>query len=191
MNVATWQGGTRFTLDDVPEPIAGPGQVVVAVETAGICGTDVHATQGLFPYKPPLVLGHRLEAAGIHLSRVVDEDVGGTEPVSRLPREPLDVGRDRHVGHDREHLASALGGQLVAGLLERGLRPRADGDADTRLQQPARDLAADPARAAGDDRRPALNSEVHAGFLRPPDAIIPPTFPANRPRPGAAPARSR
>ena len=58
MKVATWQGGMRFTLDDVPEPIAGPGQVVVAVETAGICGTDVHATQGLFPYKPPLVLGH-------------------------------------------------------------------------------------------------------------------------------------
>jgi len=58
MNVATWHGGTRFTLDEVPEPVAGPGQVVVAVEAAGICGTDVHATQGLFPYKPPLVLGH-------------------------------------------------------------------------------------------------------------------------------------
>jgi len=58
MKVATWHGGTRFTLDEVPEPVAGPGQVVVAVETAGICGTDVHATQGLFPYKPPLVLGH-------------------------------------------------------------------------------------------------------------------------------------
>jgi len=58
MKVATWHGGTRFTVDDVPEPVAGPGQVVVAVEAAGICGTDVHATQGLFPYKPPLVLGH-------------------------------------------------------------------------------------------------------------------------------------
>jgi L-iditol 2-dehydrogenase len=58
MKVATWHGGTRFTLDDVPEPVAGPGQVVVEVQTAGICGTDVHATQGLFPYKPPLVLGH-------------------------------------------------------------------------------------------------------------------------------------
>ena len=58
MKVATWHGGTRFTVDDAPEPTAGPGQVVVAVEAAGICGTDVHATQGLFPYKPPLVLGH-------------------------------------------------------------------------------------------------------------------------------------
>jgi L-iditol 2-dehydrogenase len=58
VKVATWHGGTRFTLDEAPEPVPGPGQVVVAVEAAGICGTDVHATQGLFPYKPPLVLGH-------------------------------------------------------------------------------------------------------------------------------------
>jgi len=58
MRVATWHGGTRFTIDEMPEPVAGPGQVVVEVQAAGICGTDVHATQGLFPYKPPLVLGH-------------------------------------------------------------------------------------------------------------------------------------
>ena len=58
MKAATWQGGPRFTLDEVPEPVAGPGQVVVAVQAAGICGTDIHATQGLFPWKPPLVLGH-------------------------------------------------------------------------------------------------------------------------------------
>src|SRR5256885_548517 len=58
MKVATWQGEGRFTIDAAPEPVAGPGQVVVAVHAAGICGTDVHATQGLFPWKPPLVLGH-------------------------------------------------------------------------------------------------------------------------------------
>ena len=58
MNVATWQGENRFTIDKVAEPVAGPGQVVVAVRAAGICGTDVHATQGLFPWKPPMVLGH-------------------------------------------------------------------------------------------------------------------------------------
>ena len=58
MKVATWRGGPRFTLDDVAEPVAGPGQVVVAVHTAGICGTDIHATQGLFPWTPPLVMGH-------------------------------------------------------------------------------------------------------------------------------------
>jgi L-iditol 2-dehydrogenase len=58
VKTATWRGGARFTLDDVPEPAPGPGQALVAVHAAGICGTDVHATQGLFPWTPPLVLGH-------------------------------------------------------------------------------------------------------------------------------------
>src|SRR5439155_25648161 len=58
MKVATWRGGPRFTIDEVPDVVAGPGQVVVAIHTAGICGTDIHATQGLFPWTPPLVLGH-------------------------------------------------------------------------------------------------------------------------------------
>jgi L-iditol 2-dehydrogenase len=58
MQAATGRGGTRFTLDEVPEPAAGPGEVLVAVHTAGICGSDVHAIQGLFPATPPRVLGH-------------------------------------------------------------------------------------------------------------------------------------
>ena len=58
MKVATWHGQSRFTVDVVAEPVPGPGQVLVEVRTAGICGTDVHATQGLFPWTPPLVLGH-------------------------------------------------------------------------------------------------------------------------------------
>jgi L-iditol 2-dehydrogenase len=63
MKVATWRGGDRFTLDEAPEPVAGPGQVVVDVHAAGICGTDIHATQGLFPWTPPLIMGH--EYSGI------------------------------------------------------------------------------------------------------------------------------
>ncbi|MGH7313965.1 MAG: zinc-dependent alcohol dehydrogenase [Candidatus Rokuibacteriota bacterium] len=58
MKQGTWRGGGHFTIDEVPEPVPGPGQALVAVHTAGICGTDVHATQGLFPWKPPMVLGH-------------------------------------------------------------------------------------------------------------------------------------
>lgn len=58
MKVATWRGESRFTIDEASDPAAGPGQVVVAVHAAGICGTDIHATQGLFPWTPPLVMGH-------------------------------------------------------------------------------------------------------------------------------------
>jgi len=58
MKTATWRGGSTFSIDDVPAPIPGRGQVLLDVHTAGICGTDIHATQGLFPWKPPLVMGH-------------------------------------------------------------------------------------------------------------------------------------
>jgi L-iditol 2-dehydrogenase len=58
VKTATWRGGARFTLDEIPDPAPGPGQALVAVHAAGICGTDVHATQGLFPWTPPLVMGH-------------------------------------------------------------------------------------------------------------------------------------
>lgn len=63
MRVATWRGGDRFTIDEVADPVARPGQVVVDVHTSGICGTDVHTTQGLFPRPVPMVLGH--EYSGI------------------------------------------------------------------------------------------------------------------------------
>jgi len=58
MRAATWHGDSRFTIDDLPEPTPGPGQALVAVHTAGICGSDVHAIQGLFPLTPPRVMGH-------------------------------------------------------------------------------------------------------------------------------------
>jgi L-iditol 2-dehydrogenase len=58
MKLATWRGGPKFTVDEVPEPTPGPRQAIVAVQAAGICGTDVHATQGLFPWTPPMVMGH-------------------------------------------------------------------------------------------------------------------------------------
>ena len=77
MKVATWQGEGRFTLDTAPEPVAGPGHVVVDVHAAGICGTDVHATQGLFPWKPPLVLGHEYTGVVREVGRGVAKSLVG------------------------------------------------------------------------------------------------------------------
>ena len=63
MKAMTWHGGNHFTLDDVPDPEVNPGFVVVEIDTTGICGTDVHITQGLFPSEPPAILGH--EGTGV------------------------------------------------------------------------------------------------------------------------------
>jgi len=54
-----------LVIEDRPDPIAGPGQVVVRVEASGICHTDIHAAHGDWPITPtpPFVPGH--EGVGI------------------------------------------------------------------------------------------------------------------------------
>ena len=48
---------------DAPDPVPGSGEVLVAVEAVGICGSDMHAYHGQDARRPaPLILGH--EAAG-------------------------------------------------------------------------------------------------------------------------------
>ena len=42
---------------DVPDPVAGPGEVVIAVEACGLCGSDVHAIENGMT-QPGQVLGH-------------------------------------------------------------------------------------------------------------------------------------
>ena len=51
-----------LTVKSVPKPKPGPGEVLIAVRHAGVCGTDLHIAdwdhwaQGRI--KPPLVVGH-------------------------------------------------------------------------------------------------------------------------------------
>lgn len=50
-------------LEDVPLPELGPDEVRVRVRAAGICGTELHFLEGLYPpAKVPMILGH--EVAG-------------------------------------------------------------------------------------------------------------------------------
>ncbi len=51
-------------LVDVPTPVPGPGEVLVRVHAAGVCGTDLHILDGMIKPDPyPMTLGH--EAAGV------------------------------------------------------------------------------------------------------------------------------
>jgi propanol-preferring alcohol dehydrogenase len=54
-----------LTVEEVPKPQAGPGEVVVRIETSGLCHTDIHAAHGDWPVKPnpPFIPGH--EGVGI------------------------------------------------------------------------------------------------------------------------------
>jgi L-iditol 2-dehydrogenase len=64
MKVLVFEGPGVMALHDRPEPVAGPDDVVVAVRSAGICGSDVHGYLGLTGRRVPgVVMGH--EAAGV------------------------------------------------------------------------------------------------------------------------------
>ena len=54
-----------LTIDEVPIPEPGFGEIVAKVETSGLCHTDIHAAHGDWPVKPtpPFIPGH--EGVGV------------------------------------------------------------------------------------------------------------------------------
>lgn len=56
---------TPLTIEEVPVPSPGPGEVLVKIVATGVCHTDLHAADGDWPVKPvpPFIPGH--EGAGI------------------------------------------------------------------------------------------------------------------------------
>jgi len=53
-------GVGEMAIAERPEPVAGPGQVVLDVLATGICGTDLHIEAGEYPSVPPVTLGHEV-----------------------------------------------------------------------------------------------------------------------------------
>jgi L-iditol 2-dehydrogenase len=60
MKVAAGDGNVE--LREIREPVPGPGEAILEVAAAGICGTDLHIFHDEFRSNPPVVLGH--EVAG-------------------------------------------------------------------------------------------------------------------------------
>jgi len=56
--------GAPLTIEDVPVPAPGAGEVLVQIHACGVCHTDLHAAEGDWPVKPsvPFIPGH--EGAG-------------------------------------------------------------------------------------------------------------------------------
>ena len=66
MKAARFYGADQpLKIEDIPQPHPGPGEVLLAVKAAGLCGTDLHiAIEGTIPTAfQPITLGH--EAAGV------------------------------------------------------------------------------------------------------------------------------
>ncbi len=66
MRAVVVHGAGDLRIDERPDPVPGPGEVLVAMEWGGICGSDLaywrHGASGTAVLTQPLVLGH--EVAG-------------------------------------------------------------------------------------------------------------------------------
>jgi threonine dehydrogenase-like Zn-dependent dehydrogenase len=72
MRAAVYEGEGRLVVRSVPEPVPGPGEVLIEVEACGICGSDVqiiNVPPG-HPSTPPVIIGH--EFVG-HVRAVADD----------------------------------------------------------------------------------------------------------------------
>ena len=59
MKALVWHAPRQMTVEQVPDPRAGTGEVVVRSEAAGICGSEVEGYLGMMANRlPPLIMGH-------------------------------------------------------------------------------------------------------------------------------------
>jgi threonine dehydrogenase-like Zn-dependent dehydrogenase len=163
------RGPGDATVEEVDPPVAGPGEVVVAIERVGVCGTDVECFTGEMAYllsghaRYPLRIGHEWSGRVVELGEGVDAALMGRRTTG-----------DTMLGCG--HCRRCLGGRghLCDDRAEIGLRNGWPGALAERLVVPASALR--PLPDTVDDVAGAL-VEPGGGALR---AVL-----AVDPRPGA------
>ncbi|HSI29745.1 MAG TPA: alcohol dehydrogenase catalytic domain-containing protein, partial [Miltoncostaeaceae bacterium] len=151
MRAAVYHGGGRIAVEERPDPVAGPGELVVRVRACGLCGSDLMSWYQ--DPRAPLVLGH--EPAG--------------EVVQAGPGAPFAEGARVFVHHHVPCMTCALcrAGRQCGADLQQPHRPGAhDRDAGARAHaRPA--LAADDAGErldqGGGPLGQALGEREHVG----------------------------
>ncbi|MFF0790275.1 L-idonate 5-dehydrogenase [Streptomyces spiralis] len=123
MRAVVIHGQGDLRVEDLPVPVPGPGQALVAVRYGGVCGSDLHYWRhggvGDFRLKEPMVLGHEVVGA------VVSYGPGATGPrpgtaVAVHPATPCGAcpectGGRRNICRDTRYLGSAARSPHVQG----------------------------------------------------------------------------
>ena len=85
MKSVRWTEQRKLALAEMEARDPGPGEVQVAVASAGICGSDLHFYRGEFEARPGIVPGHEVAgtvaAAGAGVRHVREGDLVGIEPL--------------------------------------------------------------------------------------------------------------
>ncbi|WMT56156.1 zinc-dependent alcohol dehydrogenase [Truepera radiovictrix] len=120
MKVAPGVGNVE--LREIPEPQPGPGEVLLEVKAAGICGTDLHIYDDEFRTQPPVVMGHEVSGRVVALgagvfgvregARVTTETYAATCGSCRLCRSG-----HRNLCAERRSIGSAVHGGFAKYLV--------------------------------------------------------------------------
>jgi hypothetical protein len=119
--------GKPLTLEELPIPTPGPGEVLIKVAADGVCHTDLHAADGDWPVKPklPFVPGQKERASPVRshatpTGSLPDVGDGGTDcrDDGTIRRAPHRAGTPATGGSSSSALESA------AALATRRRRPR-------------------------------------------------------------------
>lgn len=84
MKAAVWYGGKDIRIEDTPRPTVKSHGALVRVRSVGICGSELHAYEGISERRrPPLIMGHEF-------SGEITEVEGNTEHLSEGDRVAVD-----------------------------------------------------------------------------------------------------
>lgn len=110
MDTALFYGGRDIRVESWPDPEPGPGEVLVRVEAAGICGSDLHGYRGESPWKREVPHQDGHELAGVVAA--VGPGVSGFEvgqPVGVEPMHLAGCGRCEACRRGDTHLCPSRG----------------------------------------------------------------------------------
>jgi 2-desacetyl-2-hydroxyethyl bacteriochlorophyllide A dehydrogenase len=131
MRAIEFHGGERIELVERPDPEPGPGELLIAPEAVGICGTDLEIFEGTMAYfrdglaAYPVVPGHEWAGTVLDIGAGVAGFAAGDRVVGEVP---IGCGRCVRCRGGRQHLCALR--------TETGIARR-DGAMATRLAFPA------------------------------------------------------
>jgi L-iditol 2-dehydrogenase len=67
------RGVANVGVEELPAPVAGPEEVVAEVDSAGICGTDLHIYLDEFETAPPVTIGHEFSGRIVEVGKSVQD----------------------------------------------------------------------------------------------------------------------
>jgi 2-desacetyl-2-hydroxyethyl bacteriochlorophyllide A dehydrogenase len=126
MKALVYLGPRRMELQEAPEPVPGPGEVVISTTASAVCGSDLHGFREASPRRiPPLVMGH--ETVGT-IDRVGAGVAAGRVGERVVLRPILACGRCEACADGRTNVCASgrlVGRDLPGGFAERVAVPEA------------------------------------------------------------------